>query len=176
MKNLSLKKPRPYVQTEEPLSRVEETVSPLYQRGGLGHALAILGLQQPDSLLDTPTDFDLVDVIRKGLSKKAMDVLMAHMDISAIEMSRMLHTSDRTMRRYTDDSVLNPEQSERLIELARLFAHGIDVFGSADRFRRWINGPVYSLGGQQPINLMDTSLGISLVNDTLGRIEHGIVG
>lgn len=176
MKNLSLKKPRPYVQTEKPLSRVEETVSPLYQRGGLGHALAILGLQQPDSLLDTPTDFDLVDVIRKGLSKKAMDVLMAHMDISAIEMSRMLHTSDRTMRRYTDDSVLNPEQSERLIELARLFAHGIDVFGSADRFRRWINGPVYSLGGQQPINLMDTSLGISLVNDTLGRIEHGIVG
>jgi putative toxin-antitoxin system antitoxin component (TIGR02293 family) len=98
------------------------------------------------------------------------------LNISSLEMSKMLHTSDRTMRRYTSESVLNPEQSERLIELARLFAHGVDVFGSSDRFRRWINGPVFSLGGQQPIDLLDTSIGISLVNDTLGRIEYGIVG
>lgn len=176
MKNLSIKKPKTYTQNEEVTGKVEETVSPLYKRGGLGHALALLGIQQADSLLDAPTDFDMVEVIRKGLSKKAMDEMMAHMNITSLEMSRMLHTSDRTMRRYTSESVLNPEQSERLIELARLFAHGVDVFGSAERFRRWMSGPVFSLGGQQPIDLMDTSIGISLVNDTLGRIEYGIVG
>lgn len=165
-----------YTQPGELFNKVEEAVLPLYQRGGLGHALALLGLKQHDSLPDIPTDFDMVGVIRNGLSKKAMDEMMAHLDISSLEMSRILHTSDRTMRRFTDETVLNPGQSERLIELARLFAHGEDVFGSADRFRRWINGPVYSLGGQHPIDLLDTSLGISLVNDTLGRIEHGITG
>jgi putative toxin-antitoxin system antitoxin component (TIGR02293 family) len=176
MKNLSIKKPKSYTQTELPPGTVQETVSPLYKRGGLGHALALLGIEQADSLLDAPNDFDMVAVIRKGLSKKAMDEMMTHLNISSLEMSKMLHTSDRTMRRYTSESVLNPEQSERLIELARLFAHGVDVFGSSDRFRRWINGPVFSLGGQQPIDLLDTSIGISLVNDTLGRIEYGIVG
>jgi putative toxin-antitoxin system antitoxin component (TIGR02293 family) len=154
---------------------VEDTVSPDYERGGLGHAIALLGLSEPDSLLDVPTDFDLVSIIRKGLSKKALDSMMLQMDITATDMARILHTSDRTMRRYTDETVLNPEQSERLLELARLFAHGLNVFGSRSRLRRWMNGPVQSLGCQKPIDLLDTSVGVSLVDDILGRIEYGIV-
>ncbi|MCU0403800.1 MAG: DUF2384 domain-containing protein [Chitinophagaceae bacterium] len=154
---------------------VEDTVSPDYERGGLGHAIALLGLSEPDSMLDVPTDFDLVSLIRKGLRKKALDAMMAHLDITATDMARILHTSDRTMRRYTDNTVLNPEQSERLLELARLFAHGLNVFGSRSRLRRWMNGPVQSLGGQKPIDLLDTSVGVNLVDDILGRIEYGIV-
>jgi putative toxin-antitoxin system antitoxin component (TIGR02293 family) len=156
------------------LHLVEETVSPFYQRGGLAHAIALLGLSEPDSLLDAPSEMGLVTMIRNGLNKKVLDTMMAHLDISAVDMGRILHTSDRTMRRYTDDTVLNPDQSEKLLELARLFAHGIDVFGSSTRLRRWMNGPVSSLGGKRPIDLLDTTVGITLVNDTIGKIEYGI--
>lgn len=166
---------RAYTTGESGISLVEETVSPLYARGGLGHAIGLLGISEPDSLLDAHTDFDLVSLIRKGFNKGALDAMMAHMDITATDMARIMHTSDRTMRRYTKDTVLNPEQSERLLELARLFAHGLDAFGSRDRLRRWMNGPVQSLGGQKPIDLLDTSVGIGLVNDVIGRIEYGIV-
>lgn len=159
---------------DSPPPMVEETVSPLYERGGLAHAIALLGLSEPDSLLDAPSEMDLVSLIRKGLNKQALDAMMEHLDISAIEMGQILHTSDRTMRRYTDETILNPDQSERLLELARLFAHGIDVFGSSIRLRRWMTGPVNSLGGKRPIDLLDTSVGITLVDDTLGRIEYGI--
>ena len=167
-------KVKPYPITEPVNYTVEETVSPDYKRGGLAHAIALLGLAQPDSMLDAPSDFDLVHLIRQGLSKMAMDRIMLHYDITALDMARILHTSDRTMRRYTDESLLNPEQSERLIELAKLYAHGIDVFGSSARFRRWLNSTILSLGNQRPLDLLDTSVGISLVDDTLGRIEHGI--
>jgi putative toxin-antitoxin system antitoxin component (TIGR02293 family) len=175
MKHFTSRFERAHTSGEGDFSLVEETVSPLYMRGGLGHAIGLLGISEPDSLLDAHTDFDLVSMIRKGFSKKSLDAMMVHMDITATDMARIIHTSDRTMRRYTKDTVLNPEQSERLLELARLFAHGLDVFGSRERLRRWMNGPVQSLGGQKPIDLLDTSVGIGLVNDVIGRIEHGII-
>lgn len=164
-----------YQATDPPVSVMEEPVSPNYQRGGVAQAIALLGLSQPDSLLDAPNDLDVVEMIRKGLSKKSLDHLMNHFDVTATEMAKMLHTSDRTMRRFTDASVLNPDHSERLIELAKVFAHGLEVFGSAPRLRKWFGSEVRSLGGRRPLDLLDTSLGISMVNDTLGRIEHGVI-
>lgn len=161
--------------SDEKFSVVEETVSPLYERGGLAHAIALLGLSVPDSTLDAPSDFDLVALIRAGLTKKALDRMVHAYGLTAIDMARILHVSDRTMRRYETESVLDPEQSERLIELAKLFAHGISVFGSNTRFRRWLTSEVYSLGSQKPIDLLDTSIGIGLVDDVLGKIEYGIV-
>lgn len=164
-----------YQITERKENIVEETVSPHYERGGLAHAIALLGLTFPDSSLDAPTDFDIVTLIRSGLTKKALDRMLHAYDITTLDMARILHISDRTMRRYETESVLDPEQSERLIELAKLFAHGISVFGSNERFRKWLHCEVYSLGGERPIDLLDTSIGIGLVDDVLGRIEFGIV-
>ncbi len=164
-----------YSHSEVHAPAFEEPISAQYQRGGVAQAIALLGLSQPDSLLDAPNDFDVVDMIRKGLTKKSLDQLMSHFDVNATEMAKMLHTSDRTMRRFSENSTLNPEQSERLIELAKIFAHGLEVFGSAPRLRKWFSTEVRSLGGRRPIDLLDTSIGISMVNDTLGRIEHGIV-
>ena len=175
MKKEVISRETPFHQPDEQLNVVEESVSPFYERGGLAHAIALLGLSTPDSALDAPSDFDLVALIRAGLTKKALDRMVQAYDITAIDMARILHVSDRTMRRYETESVLDAEQSERLIELAKLFAHGLSVFGSHTRFRRWLNSEVYSLGSQKPIDLLDTSIGIGLVNDILGRIEYGIV-
>jgi putative toxin-antitoxin system antitoxin component (TIGR02293 family) len=162
-------------QPEEKFLPIEETVPPGYERGGLAHVMALLGLSATDSALAARSDFDLIMLIRAGLTKKALDRMVEAYDITTIDMARILHVSDRTMRRYDAESVLDPKQSERLIELAKLFAHGISVFGSGTRFRRWLKGEVYSLGGQRPIDLLDTSIGIGLVEDVLGKIEYGIV-
>jgi putative toxin-antitoxin system antitoxin component (TIGR02293 family) len=175
MRKVKFSKVKPCDMQEEKMSLIEDTISPQYARGGLAHAIALLGLAEPDSILDAPSDLDLVALIRTGLTKKALDCMLNAYNITSLDMARILHVSDRTMRRYETESVLNPEQSERLIELARLFAHGMAVFGSKERFRRWLQSEVYSLGGQKPFDLLDTSIGIGLVNDVLGRIEYGIV-
>ena len=47
-------------------------------------------------------------------------------------MSDILHTTDRTLRRYTEDTVLNPKQSERALEIARLYTRGTEVFESLE--------------------------------------------
>jgi putative toxin-antitoxin system antitoxin component (TIGR02293 family) len=99
---------------------------------------------------------------------------MKNTGISALEMSDILHTTDRTLRRYTEDTVLNPEQSERALEIARLYTRGTEVFESLDGFKEWMNSSVVALGSKKPKEFLDTSLGIEILMEELGRIEHGI--
>lgn len=118
--------------------------------------------------------YDLIALIRDGLSKKSLDYLMEKTSISLNEMSAILHTSDRTLRRYTPTTLLNPEQTERVLELARLYARGEEVFGSAGSFRSWMDTSILALGGRKPKELLDTSFGLSILMDELGRIEYGV--
>lgn len=115
-----------------------------------------------------------ISLIRQGVPMQTLLHLIKTTDISASEIASILHTSERTLRRYTNDTLLNPEQSERIIELARLFSRGSEVFGSLDDFKTWMNSTIVALGNIKPKELLDTSLGIEIIQEELGRIEHGI--
>ncbi len=117
---------------------------------------------------------DLIDLIRKGISKKSLDHLIAQIGYSIVEIAGVLHVSDRNLRRYTATEKLNTEQSERLVEIARLYAKGEDVFGSIEVFNKWMNAPILALGNKTPKSFLDTSLGIQLLTKELGRIENGV--
>lgn len=117
---------------------------------------------------------DFIQMIKKGVPKKSLDQLMTNTGLSANEIALIMHTSDRTLRRYKPGKLLNTEQSERVIELARLYSRGEEVFESLDAFKEWIDSTVMALGNKRPKEFLDTSLGIELLMDELGRIEQGI--
>lgn len=119
-------------------------------------------------------DWDLLKVIKKGVSKKALDHTMQMMGFSLDDMSGVLHISARTLRRYDDDTILNTEQSERIIELNNLYQYGKEVFGTLSHFKKWIDSPVLALGNKKPCEFLDTSLGISILKNILGRMEYGV--
>ncbi len=138
---------------------------------GVLHLLGIPG-QSTSSTIRNNADF--IGIIRKGVPKKSLDHLMDHTGLTVAEISTIIRTSDRTLRRYTARQKLNPEQSERIIELARLYSRGAEVFGSMDAFKQWMNSTVLALGNKKPKTYLDTSLGINILMNELGRIEHGI--
>jgi putative toxin-antitoxin system antitoxin component (TIGR02293 family) len=137
------------------------------QRAGV-----LLGMPRAASKISG--DREWIDLIRKGIPKKSFDQLAVITGLGAGEMARVIHLSDRTLRRYEPDAVLPQEQSERMVEVARLYNRGEEVFGSLDRFKEWMSRPQVALGGEMPKSYLDTSLGIRLILDQLGRIEHGI--
>ena len=65
--------------------------------------------------------------------------------------------------------------SERMVELAEVFAQGTEVFGDVIKFNSWLESPSQPLGGVTPFSLLDTSIGISLVKDELGKIDYGLI-
>ncbi len=167
------KKPKIYpIAAVETLGLRDEALAHYIPDLVFSRVFEFIGMISP--LVKTTSESDLILIIRKGLSKKHLETLMETTGLNLPAMALILHVSERTMHRYANNTLLNPEISERLLEIAKLYAKGQDVFGSLDSFKQWMQYPVVALGHIKPLEFLDTSIGIRLLEDELGRIEHGI--
>lgn len=119
-------------------------------------------------------DLDLIAISRSGLASKEMTSLAERLDLSGKEIARLLTLSPRTYHRRKPEEVLDPVASERLLLLTKLADHGYDVFEQQHKFNRWLRQPLRILGNQTPLDILDTSQGIKLIDTLLGRIEYGV--
>lgn len=132
-------------------------------------------IQEPAAAYATTgSRFDLVALSRKGIQKQALLNLGEALNLTLKELSALLPVTERTLQRRNIHSLLSPAVSEQIILITELTAKGKEVFGSLEAFRKWLKEENIALGGQPPINLLDTSIGVQLVTDQLGRIEHGV--
>jgi putative toxin-antitoxin system antitoxin component (TIGR02293 family) len=85
-------------------------------------------------------------------------------------------------RKAARDEPLSPEESERVIGMAKLVGQleaMLEESGEPDQFdapawlSQWLREPVPALGGVRPIDLLDTMEGQSLVSRALGQIQSG---
>lgn len=155
-------------------SKVEEPEVAYGKISSAGRTIVFMGMPGKKDFLPVTNESDFIDVIRKGIPKKAIDTLIDKTGIPVNEMAVLMRLSDRTLRRYKPQTLLNPEQSERVVELARLYSRGEEVFGKLESFKEWMNSTVMALGNIKPKELLDTSLGIDILMNELGKIEHGI--
>jgi putative toxin-antitoxin system antitoxin component (TIGR02293 family) len=138
-------------------------------------AILMMGMQGKRDFAAVKNENDFISVIRAGIPKQAMNHLMEIADLTLTEMAAITHTSDRTLRRYSAHERLSQEQSERMIELAKLYGRGEEVFGNMERFRNWMDTILLPFGNKKPKAFLDTSMGIQMIMDELGRIEHGVL-
>ncbi len=152
----------------EDISKVEEPMV-VYNVANYSPMVAMMGNQYSN-----PTDFDLLQLARKGITKKALLALAKKISLTLEEIATVLHISERTLQRYTPTTLVKTEYADKAIELARLYERGIEVLGSERAFSGWVKTPNLALGGEIPFNLLDTRIGFKMVLDILGRIEHGV--
>lgn len=120
------------------------------------------------------TDFDIINLARKGFPKSVLLSLAKKISLNIQELAQILHISERTLQRYDDDAIIKTEYAEKAVELARLYTRGQEVFGSVDKFKIWIKTPSHIFKGEAPVTILDTSAGFDMIFKELGRIEHGI--
>jgi putative toxin-antitoxin system antitoxin component (TIGR02293 family) len=120
-------------------------------------------------------DMDLIELSRKGVSKSALSHLAKSLGLSTAAMAQMLPITERTIQRYRAKTLFKPSVSEHILELAGLVARGTEVFGERDLFLKWMQRPTRALGNRTPRELLDSTFGVGMVMNELGRIEHGIV-
>lgn len=120
------------------------------------------------------SDFDLIEITRKGLPKSVVTTLSSILGISMEQMSNLIHVSHRTIQRKSDTDLLNVYSTEQILEIAEVISRGIEVLGTLEAFTSWLHSEIRHLDYQKPIQFLDTSFGTNLVKDTLGRIEYGV--
>lgn len=125
------------------------------------------------------TALQLIDRSRQGLSGAEAGRIAGLLGVSDKEMARLLNQSVATFHRQAKVSQagvvrLDAATSERLLLLGRLAAYGAEVFQDQGKFTRWLRRPLRLLEDRSPVDLLDSSTGVQLIEDILGRIEYGV--
>ena len=117
---------------------------------------------------------DLVRLVRRGLPVGAVQFMLDSGVMSPAELDRIV-LPRRTLANRRRLGTLTPEQSDRLVRVARVIAAAEETFGSREKAGTWLRRATTVLAGESPLDLLDTDEGAREVETLLGRIAHGIV-
>lgn len=123
------------------------------------------------------TMLDVHEAIEKGLPSKALKYVVSTVRvIPSDKVFEVLHISRRTLQRRAGvpDKPLNKEQSGRLWKFAEILNTASRVFGDQQAAERWLNSPAIALEQRSPMDLLTTPAGAEIVEQLLGRLEHGV--
>ncbi|WP_085765868.1 type II RES/Xre toxin-antitoxin system antitoxin [Nonlabens spongiae] len=149
------------------------TVSELTTTQHLDKVRNVLGKKYIDSQLQS--HFDFIQAASKGVNANVIKNFGDYFDLKRDTMAEILSVSEPTIYRWTkSNKILERNFSVKLFEISELFLLGIEIFGSKEAFFKWLDLPNTSLGGMEPMELIEIPEGVSKVRDVLGRIEHGV--
>lgn len=118
---------------------------------------------------------DLARLVREGLPATSLSILAKKLDLGSTTLSRKLGIPRRTLtRRLSKRSRLTAAESDRTVRLARVFAGAVEMIGDQDKAAEWLQTPNRALGGERPLDQLDTDVGARTVEDILGRIAYGV--
>lgn len=118
----------------------------------------------------------LIKAIKEGLPFKIFSQIQSFVRFPDSDWAAFLDISLKSLQRYRDDKNFRFKSihSEKILEIAEITQFGIEVFGSFEKFEKWLHFPSYALGGYKPVELIADSYGKELVMAELNAIEHGI--
>lgn len=110
---------------------------------------------------------------RKGIQKSRLLSIARESGLTLKELSSYLRVSTRSIQDKEPSQFIAPGPSERALYIAKLFKSGIELFGSKEKFHRWLNSDNVAMSGEKPVSYLDTFSGIQLVLDELNAIDYG---
>lgn len=129
------------------------------------------------------TPFDRIGVIKAGVSARMVKYFIAQLRLDQRVMFEALNLKTATMnKKAARDDILSIEDSERVVGLAKLVGQieamveesGDPVgFDAPEWLSRWLREPMPALGGDRPIDFLDTMEGQALVSRALSQIQSG---
>ncbi|MBI5569189.1 MAG: DUF2384 domain-containing protein [Desulfomonile tiedjei] len=125
--------------------------------------------------LDVKETAELLRQIRQGLPYRSLVHFMAATDLRKEDAITLVRISSRTLSRRKDQGRLMPEESDRLVRAAQIFAQALDLFeGDVESAREWLTISQPALGGSTPIEFAATEVGAREVEALIGRLEYGV--
>jgi putative toxin-antitoxin system antitoxin component (TIGR02293 family) len=128
---------------------------------------------QLHEFIGTEEGAKILPLVRHGLPVASVERFIESGAISAAELHELV-LPRKTFANRRKLGRLTPEQSDRLVRVARVLAEAEENFGARDIAHRWLRRPNAALEGEAPLQLLDTDEGARMVEALLLRIAHGI--
>lgn len=127
-----------------------------------------------EKILDDPVA--LLRLSRKGIKYSLFESIVNSGPFAIKEWVIFLHLTERTLQRYKKENrSFEQLQSSRILKIAQLQTRGKDIFDGVESYAQWMNSKIVAMGGIKPIDLLDNSFGIAMLNEELTRIEYGVL-
>jgi putative toxin-antitoxin system antitoxin component (TIGR02293 family) len=121
------------------------------------------------------SDLELARMVAEGIPTSVLPELVDEGILTREEVSRLIVPRRTLAHRKRRGERLSPDESDRLARVLHVHDVGLQVFdGNEDMVRTWLRNPNRALGGEAPLDLVTSSAGARLVEDTLRRLEHGV--
>jgi len=118
---------------------------------------------------------DLIPKIERGFPFAALTNFVSATGLSIPYAAGILGIPERTLARRKKENRLSPDESERLLRMAKLFDDSLSLFeGDREAAINWLRAPKKALRDQSPFHFARTEIGAREVENLIGRIEHGV--
>jgi putative toxin-antitoxin system antitoxin component (TIGR02293 family) len=132
-------------------------------------AVALLGLRLADPV-------KIIRRVEKGFGFRAFERFHKNTRIPTDDLAGVVAIKPRTLQRRRNEGRLEPEESDRLLRVAGVFAKAFDLFeDDREAAKRWLYTPAKALGGRRPIDFARTDLGTREVEALIDRLEQGVL-
>lgn len=116
-----------------------------------------------------------IAAVREGLPLAALDEMAELLNVDRAQLAEVLDTSMRTLQRKAEnDGRLGPAASDRLARIRRIHELATHVLGEQQKASRWLTSESRALGGEAPLQMLDTDIGTQRVQQELREIEFGM--
>ena len=130
--------------------------------------VVLLGLHD----FDTPT---LHKKVEQGFAFSALLKILRLMALPMQVLAEILFIPPRTLQRRKVSGRLEPDESDRLLRLSRVYGKAIELFEGDNRAAlQWLQSPLRALGGASPLVMSKTEPGAHEVERLISRLEYGV--
>ena len=116
----------------------------------------------------------LIVQLKRGLPVNSLSRLSQQLGVPENKLALTVNIAQRTLTRRKKEGRFKPDESERVLRIARLFERAISVMGTPELAQQWFQAPVKGLRGKTPLEFADTEPGAQEVESMLDRIEDGV--
>ncbi|HTJ48884.1 MAG TPA: antitoxin Xre/MbcA/ParS toxin-binding domain-containing protein [Cyclobacteriaceae bacterium] len=116
---------------------------------------------------------NLQSIAEQGLSKKSVLRLIKNSRLPADYILRYVGIRLQALNMKLDNEKISIPASDRVLDLAQLYVHGINAFDTVGKFNLWLATSIPVLEGRKPIDLIQ-SRWLKVVEEMLLRIEYGM--
>jgi putative toxin-antitoxin system antitoxin component (TIGR02293 family) len=125
--------------------------------------------------LDVSEVATLLRAIERGISYRAFERFRRNTSLPLDRLIDLVQIPRRTLTRRKADGRLLPDESDRLLRTARLFGRALQLFeGDRTSAVDWLTREQPALGGNVPLDLARSEVGVNEVERLIGRLEHGV--
>jgi putative toxin-antitoxin system antitoxin component (TIGR02293 family) len=136
-------------------------------------AETLMEIKQPEKIavITTADELPLAPAMR---ARADVIAELAHHGYSEDELSQLVVPKRTLARRRAKGELLTVEETDKALRLKRIATIAEKVFGDPAKAQRWLRKPKRSLDSDTPLAYLASETGARIVEEMLGRIEHGI--